>query len=246
MTGSEILVDGFRNAYDFAFNRAGDIFVYDSDGERDVSLPWYRPTRVFHALPAHGTGWLSRSWKRPGYFVDMPPVVGAFGRGSPTGMACYRHTAFPKQYHGAVFACDWTFGRVVALTPPGASGSGLDRPIEFMTGRGHFGFAPTDVAVAPDGAMFVSVGGRGTRGSVFRITHPATIAGSTGRRRTPIKRCLDMPQPLASWSRQKWLPLARKLGATAFHEAIGDRRFLPAERARAVEILVDLFDGHKR
>ena len=243
MTGSEILVDGFRNAYDFAFNRAGDIFVFDSDGERDVSLPWYRPTRVFHALPAHGTGWLSRSWKRPGYFLDMPPVVGAFGRGSPTGVACYRHTAFPKRYHGAVFACDWTFGRVVALTPPGASGSGLDRPIEFMTGRGHFGFAPTDVAVAPDGALFVSVGGRGTRGSVFRITHPATIAGSTGRRRTPIKRCLDMPQPLASWSRQKWLPLARKLGATAFHEAVGDRSFSPAERARAVEILVDLFDG---
>ena len=49
MTGSEILVDGFRNAYDFAFNRAGDIFVYDSDGERDVSLPWYRPTKIGRA-----------------------------------------------------------------------------------------------------------------------------------------------------------------------------------------------------
>ena len=243
MTGSEILVDGFRNAYDFAFDPVGDIFVYDSDGERDVSLPWYRPTRVFHALPAHGTGWLSRSWKRPGYFLDMPPVVGAFGRGSPTGVACYRHTSFPREFRGAVFACDWTFGRVMALTPPGASGPGLEKPVEFMTGRGHFGFAPTDIAVAPDGALFVSVGGRGTRGSVFRITHPATITGSTVRRRSPIRRCLNTPQPLASWSRRRWMPLARKLGAAAFHKAVADPDFSPAERARAVEILVDPFGG---
>ena len=243
LTGSEILVDGFRNAYDFAFDPAGDIFVYDSDGERDVSLPWYRPTRVFHALPAHGTGWLSRSWKRPGYFLDMPPVVGAFGRGSPTGVACYRHTAFPEKFRGAVFACDWTFGRVVALTPPGASGPGLEKPVEFMTGRGHFGFAPTDIAVAPDGALFVSVGGRGTRGSVFRITHPETITSSTVRRRSPIRRCLNTPQPLASWSRRRWLPLAHKLGAAAFHKVVVDPDFSPAERARAVEILVDPFGG---
>ena len=100
------MADGFRNAYDFAFDGSGDIFVYDSDGERDVSLPWYRPTRVFHALPAHGAGWLSRSWKRPGYFLDMPPVVGSFGRGSPTGLACYRHRQFPVLFRGAIFACD--------------------------------------------------------------------------------------------------------------------------------------------
>ena len=243
LVGSEIVVDGFRNAYDFAFDGSGDIFVYDSDGERDVSLPWYRPTRVFHALPAHGAGWLSRSWKRPGYFLDMPPVVGSFGRGSPTGVACYRHRAFPVRYRGAVFACDWTFGRVMALTPPGPGDGGLAKPIEFMTGRGHFGFAPTDIAVGPEGAMYVAVGGRGTRGSVYRITHPATSHRSTNRRETPIRVCLRMPQPLSSWSRARWLPLARKLGPQAFHSVIGDRDYSVSDRVRAVEILVDLFGG---
>ena len=103
--------------------------------------------------PAHGAGWLSRSWKRPGYFLDMPPVVGSFGRGSPTGLACYRHRQFPVLFRGAIFACDWTFGRVMAFTPPGPDDRGLAGPIEFMSGRGHFGFAPTDIAVGPDGAL---------------------------------------------------------------------------------------------
>lgn len=111
---SEIVADGYRNAYDFAFHAGGDVFVYDSDGERDVSLPWYRPTRVFMALPGTNAGWASRSWKRPAGFLDMPPVVGAFGRGSPTGVACYRHDAFPAPYRDAVFVLDWTFGRVIA------------------------------------------------------------------------------------------------------------------------------------
>jgi len=243
LQGSEIVVDGFRNAYDFAFDGSGDMFVYDSDGERDVSLPWYRPTRVFHALPAFGTGWLSRSWKRPGYFLDMPPVVGSFGRGSPTGVACYRHKAFPVRFRGAIFACDWTFGRVMALTPPGGDQQGLAKPIEFMTGRGHFGFAPTDIAVGLEGALYVAVGGRGTRGSVYRITHPATTHRSTDRRETPMRVCLRMPQPLSSWSRSRWLPLARKLGGDGFDSVIGDGGYSVADRVRAVEILVDLFGG---
>ena len=243
LSGSEIVADGFRNAYDFAFDGSGDMFVYDSDGERDVSLPWYRPTRVFRALPSFGVGWLSRSWKRPGYFLDMPPVIASLGRGSPTGVACYRHRSFPELYRGAVFACDWTFGRVMAMTPPGRGDGGLAVPIEFMSGRGHFGFAPTDIAVGLDGALYVSVGGRGTRGSVYRITHPATSRLSKNRRETSMVACLSTPQPLSSWSRANWLPKARELGAPAFDRAIGDTRIPVSGRVRAVEILVDVFDG---
>ncbi len=34
---------GFRNAYDLAFNRQGELFTFDSDMEWDEGLPWYRP-----------------------------------------------------------------------------------------------------------------------------------------------------------------------------------------------------------
>jgi len=44
LSGGEIVADGFRNSYDFAFTPQGDVLLYDSDGERDISLPWYRPT----------------------------------------------------------------------------------------------------------------------------------------------------------------------------------------------------------
>ena len=241
--GTEILVDGFRNAYDFAFNASGDLFVFDSDGERDVSLPWYRATRVFHALAAARAGWVSRSWKRPGYFLDMPPVIGAFGRGSPTGVACYRHVAFPTRYRGAVFALDWTFGRVLALPLQARGASYRSEPIEFMTGRGHFGFAPTDVAVGSDGALYISVGGRGSRGSVYRVTHPAALAARPTPPDNELSACLQAPQPLASWSRRQWVPLARKLGRVRLQAAASDQDRPEAERVRAIEILVELFAG---
>ena len=41
---------GYRNPFDIAFNRDGDLFTYDSDMEWDMNTPWYRPTRVCHAV----------------------------------------------------------------------------------------------------------------------------------------------------------------------------------------------------
>src|SRR5262249_41766191 len=45
---SEIIADGFRNPYDMDFNADGELFTFDSDNERCVSLPWYEPTRFYH------------------------------------------------------------------------------------------------------------------------------------------------------------------------------------------------------
>ena len=58
---------------------------------------------------------MSETWKHPDYYPDMPPVVASLGRGSPTGVVCYRHEQFPAEYRGAIFVADWTFGRIVAL-----------------------------------------------------------------------------------------------------------------------------------
>jgi putative heme-binding domain-containing protein len=174
----EFVADGFRNPYDFDFNAFGDAFTYDSDNERCVGLPWYEPTRFYHVIPGGNHGWLSpqhaQTWRRPPYFFDVTPPVCTLGRGSPTGVACYRHTHFPEKYRGGFFLADWTFGKVwfVPLSRKGAGHVG--KPEVFLEATGEDGFAPTGLAVHPrTGELFVSIGGRGTRGAVYRITYQA-------------------------------------------------------------------------
>ena len=266
-TGAEVIADGFRNAYDFDFHPQGDIFLYDSDGERDISLPWYRPTRVFQILPGSHAGWISRSWKRDDNFPSMPITIARLGRGRPTGAVCYRHTQFPESYHGAVFVLDWTYGRMVVLRPT-RSGSVWQAKAElFMSARGQFGFAPTDVSVGPDGHVFVSVGGRGTSGGILRISwigdgnnttstphtdEPSPVESTTTlpRASSPtesadraLDRCLQSNQPLASWSRSQWMPLATALGPLPFRSAILSADRPVTERIRACEVLTEMFGG---
>ena len=247
--GGEILADGFRNAYDFDFSPSGDIFTFDSDGERDVSLPWYEPTRVFQVTPRSHAGWISGSWKRPDHFSDMPPVIGRFGRGSPSGVVCYRHTQFPNQYHGAMFILDWTFGRVLALPLRRAGSIWSSDSIEFATGIGQFGFAPTDAAVSPNGDLFISIGGRGTRGGVFQISW---IDSETSKGHTPdftnddsgpLDEVLRAPQPGASWSRAVWLPKARRLTSRPLEQVVLVSSRAESERIRAIEILTEMYGG---
>jgi putative membrane-bound dehydrogenase-like protein len=246
LTGGELIADGFRNAYDFAFNAHGDIFTYDSDDERDISLPWYRPTRVFHSIIGSDHGWVSKSWKRPDHFCDMPPVVAATGRGSPTGMVCYRHTQFPDEYRHGLFILDWTYGRVLALPLQRHNETWTAEAREFMTGLGGYGFAPTDVDVGPDGYLYVSVGGRGTRGAVYQVRWAKSPASTSPVPTSPdeqLEACLRAPQPLSSWSRNAWMPLARALNRGPFVAAILDEQRSPLERVRAVEIVTEMFGG---
>jgi putative membrane-bound dehydrogenase-like protein len=253
LSGGEIVAHGFRNSYDFAFHSMGDIFLFDSDGERDISLPWYRPTRVFQAVPGSHAGWATRSWKQPHYFIDMPPVVAEFGRGSPTGVVSYRHRQFPKPYQDSLFVLDWTYGRVlnVQLKKDGAAFAATSE--EFMTGVGQFGFAPTDAAVGLDGSLYVSIGGRGTRGGVYRIRYVGTATtpaietsawpDDTTTTEQKVTACLEAPQPLSSWSRAIWEPLSKDAGREAIEKAAVDPQRDTAQRVRAIEILVERFAG---
>jgi len=248
LSGGEIVADGFRNAYDFAFNAMGDFFTFDSDDERDISLPWYLPTQVFHVLPLSNAGYVSAGLKRPGSAADMPPVLATFGRGSPTGVICYQHVQFPTNYRGALFVQDWTLGRilVVALAADGAGWKGT--PLEFAQGQNQFGFAPTDMEVGPDGSLYVSVGGRGTRGSVFRIRYssdsetPASATRSTSPS-DGLSSVLSAPQPNTSWSRSQWVPKARSMKVEAFGGAALLESRSTSERLRAIEVLVEIHGG---
>ncbi len=210
-SGCEIVADGFRNAYGLDHNAAGEWFTYDSDNERCVGLPWYEYTRAYHVVPGGHHGWLSpqraETWRMPPCFVDVVPPLAHLDRGSPTGVVCYRDAQFPAEYRDGLFLLDWTFGRIwfLGLTPDGASYS--TRPVRFLETTGEVGFAPTSAAVHPKtGDLFVSIGGRGTRGAIYRIRHPEGLKKLRTERilgKVSAPLTLDWePDRSADWLRQ--------------------------------------------
>ncbi|WP_437186823.1 PVC-type heme-binding CxxCH protein [Planctomicrobium sp. SH668] len=252
LSQGEVFAHGIRNAYDFDFSTDGELYTYDSDGELVTSLPWYRPTRFLHVLPGSHQGWVTNDWIRPDNFIDMPPVAVSMGRGSPTGVATYRHTAFPAEYHGAMFALDWTYGRVHALKLQKNGSTWSATPTEFMTAVGQHGFAPTDIEVGPEGELYVCVGGRGTRGGVYcirpKVKNPESKpwpggSGIPNSVADKLNLCLQAPQPLSSWSRRVWEPIAMEIRSEPFIKAALDSNRTTAERIRAIEILTDKFRG---
>lgn len=247
---ARVIAHGFRNAYDFDFDVAGEMFTYDSDMESDFLLPWYTPTRIYHIAYGGHHGWRlkgwKRSWARPPYYADTVGILADMGRGSPSGVVCYRHRQFPVRYREGLFVLDWTFGRIsfVGLEPDGATY--VAEPELFLEPMGTHGFAPTDIAVAPDGSLLVSIGGRKTHGAVFRISYagPPLVEPVVVPSLNPVLNAvLQAPQPLDAWSRADWMPDAEELGPAPFLRVALNDVVDPLWRVRAVEVLTELFDG---
>ncbi|MCC9603926.1 DUF1080 domain-containing protein [Stieleria sp. JC731] len=166
---------GFRNEYDIALNRHGDLFTYDADMEWDLGLPWYRPTRICFVAKGADFGWRSGSGKWPAYYEDSLPSVVDIGPGSPTGVISGLSADFPTRYRDAIFAADWTFGTMYAihLKPDGAGYKGEAEP--FVYGSP---LPLTDVTIGADRSMYFAIGGRGTRSGLYRVRYVGDQATS--------------------------------------------------------------------
>lgn len=164
----ELVATGFRNEFDAAFNRDGELFTYDADMEWDFNTPWYRPTRINHVVSGAEFGWRNGSGKWPAWSPDSLPAAVDIGPGSPTGV-CFGYGAkFPQKYQDALFACDWSYGKLYAvhLEPQGSSYGGTFE--EFVSGTP---LPLTDVIINPhDGAMYFTIGGRKVQSGLYRVT----------------------------------------------------------------------------
>lgn len=164
-----VMASGFRNQYDAAFDSAGELFAYDADMEWDINTPWYRPTRICHVVDGAEFGWRSGGSKWPTYYPDSVPPVVNIGPGSPTGV-CFGYGAkFPAKYQNALYACDWSYGKMYAVHLKEVGGTFTGTPEEFITGTP---LPLTDVVINPvDGAMYFAIGGRKVQSGLYKVTH---------------------------------------------------------------------------
>jgi len=167
-TGSnwELISSGFRNPFDIAFNEEGDMFTYDSDMEWDIGTPWYRPTRICHAVSGGEFGWRPGSDKWSPTWADNLPGVLNIGQGSPTNLVYGGNAKFPEKYRRSLFAFDWSFGIIysVHLEQDGASYKATGE--EFVSGSP---LPLTDGAIGPDGALYFLTGGRRLESDLYRV-----------------------------------------------------------------------------
>ena len=165
----ERFATGFRNIFDAAVNRDGELFTYDADMEYDFNTPWYRPTRICHVVSGGEFGWRNGAGKRPEWYPDnLPPVIN-IGPGSPTGMTFGYGAKFPAKYQNALFALDWSWGKLYAihLEPNGASYKATKE--EFLSGSP---LPLTDAIIRKeDGAMYFTIGGRRVQSGLYRVTY---------------------------------------------------------------------------
>lgn len=186
---------GYRNPYDMAFNADGELFAYDADMEWDVGTPWYRPTRVVHATSGSEFGWRSGTGKWPEYYLDSLPALVDIGPGSPVGVDFGYGLKFPARYQKALYICDWTFGTMYAIhMEPHLSSYKATRE-EFVA---RTPLPLTDCAAGPDGALYFTIGGRGTQSELFRViytgdesTEPANLTNSQGATERTVRRTVE-------------------------------------------------------
>ncbi len=163
-----LLTVGYRNEYDIAQNRAGDIFTFDADMEWDFGQPWYRPTRICESMSGVDFGWRNGSGKWPEYSADsMRPVVN-IGPASPTGVLFAYDAKFPVKYRESLIFLDWTYGTIWSghLSPEKGAYKATFEPFV-----GADALPVTDAAVGADGALYFAVGGRKIQSALYRVIY---------------------------------------------------------------------------
>ena len=165
----EAYASGFRNIFDGAVNMDGELFTYDADMEYDFNTPWYRPTRICHVVSGAEFGWRNGAGKRMPFYADNLPPTLDIGPGSPTGVTFGYGAKFPAKYQNALYALDWSWGKLYAVHLEEDGSTYKATKEEFVTG------APlpiTDAIIHPgDGAMYFTIGGRRVQSGLYRVTY---------------------------------------------------------------------------
>jgi hypothetical protein len=165
-TDVELFSVGMRNPVSHAYNKDGELFVYDADEEPNMGFTvGYRPTDILHVISGEDSGWRSGSKVHPFHYFDYFGTIGVVGSGSPVGSSFGTGAKFPARYQDAFFIADWSFGNLWAtyINPEGSSYKA--EPMPFVSGRP---FPVSGITVNPaDGSLIVMTTGT----QLYRVTY---------------------------------------------------------------------------
>jgi putative membrane-bound dehydrogenase-like protein len=151
-TGLEIVSRGYRNPWDFAFDAGFDWLGTDndqSDGDRIV-MPFFGADFGWsHRWSAHWTG--------HGHLPTVP-VSGPVFHGSGTGIVYADSPALPAAYRGVWFINDFLHRTTYVYRPrwEGALLQPAGGKWEPFLRAGDALFNPVDLALGPDGALYLT------------------------------------------------------------------------------------------
>jgi putative membrane-bound dehydrogenase-like protein len=236
-TNAEIIGHNYRNSYEQSVTSFGDVFQNDNDDPPACRVSWVMEyanfgfssndgQRSWQADRRPGQSVQVAEWRQddPG----MAPAGDVYGGGSPTGNVFYENGALGAGWEGTFFAAEPGRNEIFTYRPQRkGAGFDLDNRKVFVTsnvaqqyagsdfvggnrtakGAAETLFRPSDVAIGPDGALYVSdwidprVGGHTdldntTSGAIYRIApkgfvskvpafDPSTIEGLVTALRSP-------------------------------------------------------------
>jgi len=190
-TDFEVLGHNFRNNYEVAVDSFGSLWQSDNDddGNRGVRINFVMEYGNYgYQNEVTGAGWrmlrtnLEAKVPLQHWHQNDPGVVPNLlhtGAGSPTGICVYEGHLLPERFHGAILHCDAgpNVVRAYHVKPEGAGYSAA--ATKLADGSADRWFRPSDICVAPDGALIVAdwhdpgVGGHGMadieKGRIYRI-----------------------------------------------------------------------------
>ena len=180
-TDFTVLGHNFRNPYELAVDSFGNIWQTDNDDDGNA---WVRLNYVLEGGNFGYWGPRGQSWRvdRGSHFhSELPgvvPNIRRLGAGAPCGLIVYEGKLLPTKYRGHLLHAE-AGGRTINSYLLQPEGAGYSAKVEATVASADPWFRPSDVCVAPDGAVFISdwydpgVGGHRVvdlkRGRIYRL-----------------------------------------------------------------------------
>jgi glucose/arabinose dehydrogenase len=250
-TDGRIYATGLRNAVGFAW-QPGTLAMYATDNGRDLLGDDFPPCELDKVVDGGFYGWPYANGNRipdPDLGSDigkvtssLPPVHGFEPHTAPLGITFYKAAAFPARYRGAAFVAlhgSWNrstkIGYEVVALMFDADGKVTEEKFAsgFEADDEVFG-RPVDVAVGPDGALYVS---DDFTDSIYRIAYRAAATATTAppapeKAPPPEAAAGEIDPRLRHVALQRGRQLWAQNGCGSCHEKGAEEQFRPLDGLR--------------